>query len=253
MRRAVVTGNWKMNTNKEEALSLTNSIIANTEDIINVDIVIAPPFLGITSLAKILNQTKIRLCAQNCSHERNGAHTGEVSASMLRHAGVSHVILGHSERRENLGESDELIAKKLSSSIEEELTPILCFGEPLSARESGKALTYVETQLNLSLLQVFDEPPKDLILAYEPIWAIGSGQTATPEQAEEIHSFTRENIANKYGSDYAKEIRILYGGSVKPENALELFQQPDIDGGLIGGASLIANDFTKIIKSASNI
>ena len=119
MRRAVVTGNWKMNTNKEEALSLTNSIIANTEDIINVDIVIAPPFLGITSLAKILNQTKIRLCAQNCSHERNGAHTGEVSASMLRHAGVSHVILGHSERRENLGESDELIAKKLSSSIEE--------------------------------------------------------------------------------------------------------------------------------------
>ncbi len=253
MRRAIVAGNWKMNTNAEEALSLTHEIIQNTEDITNVDIIIAPPYLEISSLHNILGSTKIELCAQNCSHEKNGAHTGEISTSMLKYAGVSHVILGHSERRENLGESDEIIAKKLSASIEEELTPILCFGEPLSARKANSALSYVETQLNLSLLQVFDEPPKNLILAYEPIWAIGSGLTATPEQAEEIHHFTRENVSKKYGSDYANQIRILYGGSVKPENALELFQQPDIDGGLIGGASLIANDFTKIIKSASNI
>lgn len=253
MRRPIVVGNWKMNTNLECGFSLTREIIENTRAITDVDIIIAPPFLNIPSLHNILNKSEIRLCAQNCSNEKKGAHTGEISASMLRDSGVSHVIIGHSERRENFAESNEIIARKLFASIEENLIPILCFGEPLSARESGSALTYVETQLNLSLLQVFKDPPKYLILAYEPIWAIGSGQTATPEQAQEIHSFTRESVSNKYGSDYAKKIRILYGGSVKPENALELFEQPDIDGGLIGGASLIAGDFTEIIKSASRI
>lgn len=251
MRRPIVAGNWKMNTNSEYGLSLTRQIIENTKEIMDVEIIISPPFLSIPSLHKILDKTEIRLCAQNCSNEKNGAFTGEISASMLRDSGVSHVIIGHSERRENLAESDEIIARKLFAGIEENLVPILCFGEPLSARESGMALTYVETQLNLSLLQVFEEPPKDLILAYEPIWAIGSGQTATPEQAQEIHSFTRESVSKKYGADYAKKIQILYGGSVKPENALELFQQPDIDGGLIGGASLVADDFIEIIKSAS--
>jgi len=253
MRRTIVAGNWKMNTNLEDGLSLTNDIVNQTREITNVDIIIAPPFLGIPSIQNVVNQSNIKLSAQNCSNKKNGAHTGEISASMLKNAGVTHVILGHSERRENLGESDDLIARKLFSSIEENLVPILCFGEPLFARETGNALAHVETQLNLSLLQIFDEPPKNLILAYEPIWAIGSGQTATPEQAQEIHSFTRENVSKKYGKDYAEKIRILYGGSVKPENALELFQQPDIDGGLIGGASLVANDFVEIIKSASSI
>lgn len=250
MRKPIVAGNWKMNTTLHEAVALTEQIVRqlNVARIDKADVIIAPPFTHLYRVAEILsNKHKMHLGGQNCHQEMNGAYTGEVSAEMLRSLGASYVILGHSERRQYFGEDDVLIAKKVSAALENNLRPIYCLGEKLEERESGKHFQVVSQQLQTALFDLSEEAFRKLVIAYEPVWAIGTGKTASPEQAQEVHAFLRELISKRYGAAVAENTSILYGGSCKPGNAAELFDQPDIDGGLIGGASLNAEDFISII------
>ncbi|MFO7868601.1 MAG: triose-phosphate isomerase [Bacteroidales bacterium] len=248
MRKKVVAGNWKCNTNLQEGVALAKEV----NDKVSIDdvvVILGTPFVHITEVVKTVTNPAISVAAQNCAAEPKGAFTGEVSAEMVASSGAKYVILGHSERREYYGETSEVLNKKLALALENNLTPIYCCGEPLEIREAEKQDDFVINQLEETVFKLPVAEFKKLIIAYEPIWAIGTGKTATTEQAQQIHKTIRDAIAHKFGQDVADEISILYGGSCNAKNAKELFANPDVDGGLIGGASLKADDFNTIISS----
>ncbi len=252
MRKKIVAGNWKMNCSLPEGKKLASEVIHMVEDEVQNDalVILIPPFIHLTGIHNLIGSTKkVFLGAQNCHQNQSGAFTGEVSAAMLVSCGASHVILGHSERREYFGETDELLAEKVKFVLENSLTPIFCCGEQLEVREAGGHEKLVAMQVEKALFGLSAEEIKKVVIAYEPVWAIGTGKTATDEQAQEMHAFIRNQIASKYSKEVADEISILYGGSVKPDNAKAIFSKPDVDGGLIGGASLKSRDFTNIVKA----
>jgi len=250
MRKPLMAGNWKMNLSLDEATDLLAGIKEAQADLDTVAVLVAPPFTTIQLAHTMLAGTGILIAAQNMHWEQKGAFTGEVSPLMLREAGCSHVILGHSERRAHFFESSEVINRKAEAAIKVGLIPILCIGETIQEREEGRAFDVIRTQLDESLRTRCQAGslPEDLILAYEPVWAIGTGKTAAPEQAQEMHLFIRRWLDKAFGPDTSKTTRILYGGSVKHDNSKELMAQPDIDGALIGGASLKADSFLSIIR-----
>ncbi len=252
MRKKYAAGNWKMNKSFEEGQILFSEVTNMVKDELinpNVKVVMGVPFPYLSSFSKLINTDKVSIAAQNCYPKASGAFTGEVSVPMLKSVGVEYVIIGHSERREYFNESDEFIAAKVDAILAEGLTPIFCCGETLGQREEGIHFDFVKGQLTNSLFHLYAGALKKVVIAYEPIWAIGTGVTASSEQAQEMHKVLRDHLASKYGEAVAEEISILYGGSVKPDNASELFSQPDIDGGLVGGASLDSRGFTEIAKS----
>ncbi len=254
MRKQIVAGNWKMNKTLTEAQSLTSEIANMVEDEgpADVQVIISPPYPYLYAVQNLIPEMgKILLSGQNCHHEESGAHTGEISATMLKSLGVQYVILGHSERREEFKETDQELAKKVDIALKNNLKIIFCCGEPLEVREKEQQNEYVTKQLSNSLFHLSEEEFKNVVIAYEPIWAIGTGKTASSAQAQEMHKTIREHLASKFGETAADETSILYGGSCKPDNAKELFSQNDVDGGLIGGASLKSRDFMDIIKSFS--
>lgn len=251
MRRPIIGGNWKMNRGTpEKSKEMLENLIPLVIEINDIDIVIATPFTVLTDASKILKDTNIKLGAQNMYYEDKGAYTGEISPRFLKDIGVEYVILGHSERRDIFKESDALINMKLKKALSLDLKPIVCIGEHLEQREEGKTKEIINYQINETFKSIMKEEMLKIVIAYEPIWAIGTGKTATPEQAEEIHIFIREVINQKFDKDTADSIRIQYGGSIKPNNAEELFNKKNIDGGLVGGASLESNSFYQIIKAA---
>ena len=250
MRRNIVAGNWKMNKTLSQGVSLASEIASLLKDTQrSCDVIIAPPFVHLASVAEVLKGTGICVAAQNSADHESGAYTGEVSPEMVASTGASHVILGHSERRSYYGETNEIVKNKVELALKFNLKPIVCVGEKLEERESGKFFDVISSQVKDSLCQLTPEQFANVIVAYEPVWAIGTGKTATAEQAEEIHSFIRKIIADCYNAQTADDLTILYGGSCKPSNAKELFAKPDVDGGLIGGASLKAEDFIGIITA----
>ena len=250
MRKKIVAGNWKMNTVVAEGVDLAKGIVAKLGTVPeDVNLIIAPPFTHLVSVGLVLKGTPVGLSAQNCADEAKGAFTGEVSAAMLRGAGCAYTILGHSERRQYYGETSEKLVKKIKLALSEGLKVIFCVGEKLEERNAGKHFETVGSQISEVLFQFTAEEMADVVIAYEPVWAIGTGVTATKEQAQEIHAFIRKQIAGKFGGAVAEDMTILYGGSCKPSNAKELFACPDIDGGLIGGAALKADDFIAIAQS----
>jgi triosephosphate isomerase len=248
-RKLIVAGNWKMNKTVAESVDLVNHLTRELAAVKEVDMVVCPPFTALGEVAKIVLETDIRLGAQNMSENGVGAHTGEIAAPMLKEFSVRYVILGHSERREYQKESDELISKKALAAHAAMIRPIVCVGEQLEDREGGRTEEVVGSQLKGSLAGLSKEQMLETIIAYEPVWAIGTGKTATPEQAQETHAFIRAQLAELFDADVARKIRIQYGGSVKPGNARELLGQPDIDGALVGGASLEFRSFSDIIKN----
>ena len=253
-RRAVIAGNWKMNTRGAEGETLASAVAESLKASIpaGVDVVIAPPFPYLERVGRAIAGSPVALGAQDAGWEEKGAFTGLVSPGMLLDAGCAYVILGHSERRALLGESDDLINRKVHACLKAGLTPILCVGESASARKGNRAESVVERQLSGCLKGVDAAGLRRMVIAYEPVWAIGTGETATPEQAQEMHSFIRSEITKSHGEDVAKAIRIQYGGSVKPANARELLSLPDVDGALVGGASLEVRSFTEIITNTLN-
>ncbi len=248
MRRKIVAGNWKMNNDLPQTEALIDDIIRNLPRT-NAEIMIAPAFVNLYSAYKLLRGTPVKVIAQNMHFAENGAYTGEISAPMLQSIGINTVILGHSERRAYFNEDNAMLAKKIDAALSHNMSAIFCFGEELKDRKSNNHFTVVEHQLKEALFHVSASDFKHIILAYEPVWAIGTGETASPEQAQEMHAFVRGVLAKKFGEDVANSVSILYGGSVKPNNAKQLFMQPDVDGGLIGGASLNAQDFIAIINA----
>jgi triosephosphate isomerase (TIM) len=254
MRKKIVAGNWKMNLNMVQGVSLVGAILKNLPDLNELkQVVLAPSFLNIgVTYQQIMNTPFLSIGAQNCHQEEFGAFTGEVSASMIKGAGASHVILGHSERREYFNETSSLLKKKVDAALAQELTVIFCCGEPLSIRDAATENDYVAQQIQEGLFHLEAAQMKHIVIAYEPIWAIGTGRTATAPQAQDMHHNIRNVIATKYGSELAGNTTILYGGSCKPSNAEELFACPDVDGGLIGGAALNAEDFVGIITAMMN-
>ena len=250
MRKNIVAGNWKMNTTKVDGVALAQEVAALSEQTpAEVGLIVAPPFTHLCAVGKALAGSKVELSAQNCADHVKGAYTGEVSVDMLKAVGCQWTILGHSERREYYGETDEKLVEKTRLALEAGLGVILCVGERLEEREAGKHFDVCASQIENVLYKFSAEDMKKVIIAYDPVWAIGTGKTATAEQAEEIHAFIRSRIAAKFGDEVAEDMTILYGGSCKPSNARELFAQKDIDGGLIGGAALKAADFIEIAKS----
>jgi len=246
MRKKIIAGNWKMNKTPEEAQKLVEELkaLVNTD---KVDVVFCPPFVCLPGVIEAVKGTHIAVGAQNIHFEESGAYTGEVSAEMLKNLGVKYVILGHSERREYFHETDEIVNKKVLKALEHDLIPIICVGESLKQREQGITIDLVRLQTKIALKDVPADKAKELVIAYEPIWAIGTGKTATAEQAEEVCKAIREVVAEIYDQTVADAIRIQYGGSVNAGNAKELFEMPNIDGGLVGGASLKI-DFSKIVN-----
>lgn len=251
MRRSIIAGNWKMNKNIKEAIELANGIKRALFDEEACDIVLCPPFTALSEIGEITLNSNIGLSAQNCHWEESGAYTGEVSPSMLKGLGCRYVIVGHSERRQYFGETNEIVNKKVKALLIAGLNPIMCIGERLEERESGKAFAVVEDHLKGGLKDISADDVSKIIIAYEPVWAIGTGKTATPKQAGEIHNFIREKLSELYSGETAALVRIQYGGSVKPENIADLMKQPDIDGALVGGASLKIDSFVKIVKGAT--
>lgn len=249
MRKQIVAGNWKMNTNADEASHLASGVLSNSNSATQTEIILVPPFVHLSNVHSIINDSNVHLGAQNCHEKQSGAYTGEVSANMIKSLGASHVIIGHSERREYFNESDQLLAEKINAALSADLTPIFCCGERLESREEGTQEEVVGEQVASALFGLSTEEISKIVIAYEPVWAIGTGKTATADQAQEMHAFIRTSIANQYDQSTADEIPILYGGSVKPGNAKEIFSKPDVDGGLIGGASLNAQDFVAIINA----
>ena len=249
MRTKIVAGNWKMNKNCEETEDLLNELIEKLPLDKEVQIVVAPTFVNLASAVDHLEFTNITVAAQNLHQSESGAYTGEISADMLKSVGVNTVILGHSERRAIFHETDAIIANKVDAALKHDMTVIFCFGEELKDRQNNQHFNVVENQLRDGLFHLGKEAWEDIILAYEPVWAIGTGETASPEQAQEMHAFIRETVRHTYGSDVAEDVSILYGGSVKPDNAQEIFGKPDVDGGLIGGAALKADDFVAIVNA----
>lgn len=237
-----------MNTTLQEGIELAK----NVNDMVtgnSVSVVLCTPFIHLSEVSKQIGKDALYLGAQNCADKESGAYTGEVSVDMLKSAGASHVILGHSERRAYYGETNELLSVKVKLALNAGLTPIFCIGEVLEEREAGEHFNIVKNQLDEGLFDLSSDEFSKIVIAYEPVWAIGTGKTATPEQAQEIHKVIRDHIAAKYGSEIAENTSILYGGSCKPSNAAELFANPDVDGGLIGGAALKADDFMGIVNA----
>lgn len=252
MRKKYAAGNWKMNTNFEEGKKLLSEVVNMVKDEVtdaNVQVVVGVPFPYLGTFGQLIDTSKVALAAQNCHPETSGAFTGETSVQMLKSVGVKYVIIGHSERREMFNEDDAFIAAKVDAILAEGLTPIFCCGETLAQREAGVHFDFVRSQFTNGLFHLDADALKKVVIAYEPIWAIGTGVTASSEQAQEMHKMLRDHLASKYGQEVADEISILYGGSVKPNNAQELFGMPDVDGGLVGGASLDSRGFTDIAKS----
>ena len=247
MRTKIVAGNWKMNKNSEQTEDLINELIEQLPTDLEVKVIIAPTFVNLASAVDHTEFTQIKVAAQNMHQAEGGAFTGEISADMLKSIGVNIVILGHSERRAYFHESDALIANKVETALKHDMTVIFCFGEELKDRTSNSHFNIVEGQLRDGLFNLPESAWSNIILAYEPVWAIGTGETASPEQAQEMHNFIRETVRKQYGN-LADDVSILYGGSVKPDNAKAIFSQPDIDGGLIGGAALNASDFVAIVN-----
>ncbi len=248
MRKPVIAGNWKMHMTGEDAAEYGRKFAPRVKDVTEVEIVIAPPYTSLGAFSKEISETHIKLCAQNVHFAEKGAFTGEISVSMLAEEGVTHVIIGHSERRNYFGETDEKVRAKIKATLEKGLIPIMCMGETLEEREQGETHNVIRVQIEEGLRGIEIDSPHHLIIAYEPVWAIGTGKTASPDQAQEVHSFIRGLLENTYGKERASGIRILYGGSVKPGNIRELMEQQDIDGGLVGGASLDPTSFEKIVK-----
>jgi len=246
MRRPLIAGNWKMQNNCAQSVELVSQLIKSVPDSA-VDIVVAPPYTALSSVAAVLKDSPIALAAQNIFWEESGAFTGEIAPDMLKDVGCTHVIIGHSERRQFFNETNETVNKRLKAALKASLVPIVCIGETLTEREGEKTLAVIEEQITGGLQNVSPDEMAPVIIAYEPVWAIGTGKTATPEQAQEVHHFIRELVARIFSGPIAEEMRILYGGSVKPDNVDSLMAQTDIDGALVGGASLKADSFTRII------
>ena len=250
MRKKIVAGNWKMNTTLAEGVELAKGITEQVHDISKgVSLIVAPPFTHLAIIAQMLKGTPVAVSAQNCADQPKGAFTGEVSAAMLKSVGCTYTILGPSERREYYGETSEKLVKKMALAFENGLKVIFCVGEKLEERNEGNHFDVVAAQISEVLFGLEPQQMKNVIVAYEPVWAIGTGVTATDEQAQEMHSYIRKTLAAHFGEEIAEETPILYGGSCKPSNAKKLFSCPDIDGGLIGGASLKAEDFIAIAKA----
>lgn len=250
MRKKIVAGNWKMNLNLQEGVALATELkAALAADKPNCDVVICTPFIHLATVAGIVNDTVIGLGAENCADKEKGAYTGEVSAAQVKSTGAQYVILGHSERRAYYGETAEILKEKVNLALANGLKVIFCIGEVLEEREAGKQNEVVGAQLAGSLYDLTAEQMGNIILAYEPVWAIGTGKTATSEQAQDMHAFIRAEIAKQFGAEVAENTSILYGGSCKPSNAREIFSKPDVDGGLIGGAALKCEDFKGIIDA----
>jgi triosephosphate isomerase len=251
MRQKIVAGNWKMNLNKSESLALIADLSAKLEGFnsLNTRVIVAPTYINLIPVFEADKNKNIEVAAQNMHQEEGGAYTGEISASMITGAGLKSVILGHSERRAYFGETDDLLAKKVNTALKHKLEVIFCFGEELADRKNGNHFDLVASQIKNALFHLEASDWQAIVLAYEPVWAIGTGETASPEQAQEMHAFIRKTITEKYGAELANGISILYGGSVKPANAEEIFSKPDVDGGLIGGAALKADDFFAIIDA----
>jgi len=251
MRKNIVAGNWKMNKNLQEGLAFTDAlqVALADRDKINCEVILGTPFIHLANVSGKINDKRISVAAQNCADKASGAYTGEVSAAMVASTGAKYVILGHSERRTYYGETDEILKEKVLLALENELKPIFCIGEVLEEREAGKQESVVKTQIEKALFDLSAEDFGKIVLAYEPVWAIGTGKTATPQQAQEMHAFIRKVIADKYGKEVADDTSILYGGSANAGNAKELFSNPDVDGGLIGGASLEVDKFMPIIEA----
>jgi triosephosphate isomerase len=253
MRKPFVAGNWKMNTDSHTSISLAESIVSGSLETAGqgVSVAVCPPFVYLQAVVKALSASGVAVGAQDIYIESQGAFTGEISASMLKDIGCSYALCGHSERRHVIGETDELINKKVAAAIGGGLLPILCVGELLAEREASQTSEVISRQIKSDLAGLSAEKVSAVTMAYEPVWAIGTGLTATPQQAQEVHTFVRELLAEMYGAQLAEEIRILYGGSAKPGNAGDLMREQDVDGLLVGGASLNADDFIAIIQAAT--
>jgi triosephosphate isomerase len=248
MRKEIVAGNWKMNMSLQDGLDLCRSIILQIQNS-SREVIVAVPYTHLAVLRELCKNSNLKIAAQNCHHEITGAYTGEVSAAMLADLGVNYVLVGHSERRAYNAETNELLAKKVDAALVQNLQVIYCFGETLEERSSNSHFSLITKQITEGVFHLDETQVKNIVLAYEPVWAIGTGETATSEQAQEMHAHIRSVLSDKYGEEIAQNCSILYGGSCKPTNATELFSQPDVDGGLIGGASLNAADFVSIIKA----
>ncbi|MCP4405353.1 MAG: triose-phosphate isomerase [bacterium] len=248
MRTPIIAGNWKMNTVLDDAKALVQELKGLVSDVQDVEVVVCPPFISLGAVQEIIKESNIQLGAQNVYWEKSGAFTAEVSAPMLKSVGCTYAIIGHSERRSYFGETDETVNKRTFAALEEGLKPIVCVGETLEERESDKTFDVIEQQITGGLANLTQEQMASIVIAYEPVWAIGTGKTATKEQAQEVHAFIRKLLAELFGEATAEATRIQYGGSVKAENATELMAQPDIDGALVGGASLKAASFEGIVK-----
>lgn len=252
-RKYLIAGNWKMNLNSAEGAELAESVVGMVGTQTDVSVCVCPTFTALEAVSKVVNESNVNLGAQNMHFEASGAYTGEISAEMLRHLFCNFVILGHSERREYFGETDAIVNKKTLAALAANLKPIVCIGETLDEREAGQVNEVIKTQLEGALVGVSANAADALVIAYEPVWAIGTGKTATPEMAEEVHAEIRCLLAGLIGEDAAEKVRILYGGSMKPGNAPELLAQKNIDGGLIGGAALKAVDFAGIVEAAQKL
>lgn len=254
MRRYLIAGNWKMNGGPYDAAELLEALKTIKPELKDeVDVLVCPPFVSLGMAVNYLYDTEIQVGAQNLYFEENGAFTGEISASMIAESGCNYVIIGHSERRAYFGETDEYVNKKIFKALEAKLAPIICVGELLEQRKEDEQFKVVEKQVKAALEGITKEDAPDLVIAYEPVWAIGTGETASPAQAQEMHAFIRKILTGLFDTDTADSIRILYGGSMKPANAKELLEQSDVDGGLIGGASLKADSFAEIITIAEDL
>ncbi|WP_158974083.1 triose-phosphate isomerase [Cellulophaga sp. L1A9] len=248
MRSKIVAGNWKMNKNATETEALLAELSAKLPDT-TAEVMVAPTFVNLAGAVRNLESSTIEVIAQNMHYAESGAFTGEISADMLLDIGVETVIIGHSERRAYFGETDEILAKKVVAALAKNMRIMFCFGEELEDRKSDNHFNIVARQLKNALFSLEASSWKNIVLAYEPVWAIGTGETASPEQAQEMHAFIRKTITDAFDATIANNVSILYGGSVKPNNAVEIFSKPDVDGGLIGGAALVADDFVAIIKA----
>ena len=251
MRKKVIAGNWKMNNDLSESQNLITKLTGGlSNQKLNCDVIICPPFTSLSEASTLIKNTIVKLGAQNMFFEDSGAYTGEISALMLKSVGCEYVIIGHSERRTIFKETDEMINKKIKKALEHKLKVIFCVGETLEEREKSITMQVIRTQVNSGLSGISEESMKEIIVAYEPVWAIGTGENATPQQAQEVHKFIRDFVGNKFSTSTSENLTIQYGGSVKPDNAVDLLSQPDVDGALVGGACLKADSFIAIIKAA---
>ncbi|MDD5448994.1 MAG: triose-phosphate isomerase [Candidatus Omnitrophica bacterium] len=252
MRKPIIAGNWKMNKTIKEAFELVNGLKKNLSGVKGVDMVVCPPFTSLSETSNALKGSSIKTGGQDLFWEEKGAYTGEISVSMLKDAGADYVIIGHSERRQFFNETNDSVNKKLKRALAGGLTPIVCVGERLAEREAGDTFKVVEDHVQGALKAITEKEILNTIFAYEPVWAIGTGKTATPEQAEEVHAFIRKIIGRQYSKEAASAVRIQYGGSVTPENISSLLDKPDVDGALVGGASLKVDTFTEIVRRAAD-